>query len=388
MRRAKKFASFSIFAIALLLSLAGIVFVYTGSYFYCVRRGIPPYAFALKQSVALALGVFIALFLYRFFDYRQIAVEKKYLWGIYGIANALLVAVLLFGREVNNSKSWLYMAGFSIQPAEIAKVFIILFVSGYIRYKWYEIHRDIKFFMAFVTLSFVPVLLILLERDLGSAMILSVVMFAIFFITGFNLRYVAYPAVLGTAMFSIAIATAPYRLARIKMLLDPAGYLHTGGRYDSHQLVQAFVAFAKGGLTGMGIGQGTQSKFQFLSLSFSDFMYAHIAEEAGAIGALLVLLAFFFILYLGLSIADRTDEKVGKFMALGLTLHIFLQAVVHIGVNLGLLPTAGITLPFLSLGGTSLVSMFIAVGMLMNIARFLPEETRTNIQLLERGKLA
>jgi cell division protein FtsW (lipid II flippase) len=189
-------------------------------------------------------------------------------------------------------------------------------------------------------------------------------------------------------MFVIAVITAPYRIARVKMLLDPAGYFHAPGKYNSYQLVQAFVAFAKGGLTGMGIGQGEQSKLLFLTFSFSDFMYAHVAEEVGAIGAGLVLLAFLAILYLGLSIADRTDEKLGKFMALGLTLYIFLQGMVHMGVNLGLVPTTGITLPFMSLGGTSLISMFIAVGFLMNIAKLLPKEEKINLRMMERGRYA
>jgi len=374
--------------IALLLSVSGIIFVYTGSYFYCLKHGIVPYSFALKQAVALFLGVVIALGIYKFFDYRELAVNKRYLWGLYILANLLLIAVLLFGREVNNSKSWIFIAGFSVQPAEVAKVLVILFVSAYLKYKWYEIQSDVRVFIGFIGLSFIPVLLILLEKDLGSAMILSIVIFAVLFITGLNFRYILYPMLLGALVFVVAVVTAPYRLARIKILLDPAGYFHTSGKYSSYQLVQAFVAFAKGGLTGMGIGQGAQSKFLFLTFSFSDFMYAHIAEETGALGAFLVLLAFFLILYLGLSIADRTDEKVGKFMALGLTLYIFLQGMVHMGVNLGLVPTTGITLPFMSMGGTSLISMFIAVGILMNIARFLPEESRTNIRLLGKGKFA
>jgi cell division protein FtsW (lipid II flippase) len=384
----KKYSAFLIFIIAVLLSVSGIIFVYTGSYFYCLKYEIAPYSFALKQSVAFVIGVVIALGIYKFLDYRNLAVNKRYIWGLYIVANLLLIAVLIFGKEVNNSKSWIFIGGFSIQPAEIAKVLVILFVSAYLKYKWYEIQTDLKVFIAFIALSFFPVFLILLEKDLGSAMILSIVIFAILFITGLNFRYIFYPMLLGFFMFVVAVVTAPYRLARIKILFDPAKYFHTSAKYNSYQLVQAFVAFAKGGLTGMGIGQGTQSKFLFLTFSFSDFMYAHIAEETGALGAILVLLSFFLILCLGLSIADRTDEKVGKFMALGLTLYIFLQGMVHMGVNLGLVPTTGITLPFMSMGGTSLISMFIAVGILMNIARFLPKESRTNIKLLGRGKFA
>ena len=384
----REYYSWIIFSSAVVLSLLGLLFVYTGSYFWCIKSGAPPYAYTLKQAAALVIGVAAALTIYKFIDYRDFS-SKKVLWSIYFLAIALLVAVLLFGKEINNSKSWIIVGGFSFQPAELAKVLIIIFDSAYIRYKWYDISRNLKYFVAFILFGLIlPDLLILAEGDLGSAMILTISVFAILFITGLNVKYILFPVGLGTVMFTLAVVTAPYRLMRIKMLLNPEQYMQTGGKYSSYQLVQAFVAFAKGGITGMGIGNGVLSKFQFLTFAFSDFMYAHIAEETGAIGAVLVLLTFLLILYLGLSIADRTDEQVGKYMALGLTLYIFLQAAVHIGVNLGLLPTTGITLPFMSLGGSSLISSFLAVGVLMSIARNLPPESKVTIRLLDKGRYA
>ena len=386
--RVKEFYGWLIFGSSLLLSLLGLIFVYTGSYFWCVRCGAPPYAFALKQSIALVIGVLTALLIYRFIDYRKFA-TKRFLWGIYLTAIFLLVAVLLFGKEINNSKSWIIVGGVSFQPAELAKILIIIFDSAYISYKWYDIKRNFKFFLAFIAFGlFIPDLLILAEGDLGSAMILTISVFAILFITGLDLKYILYPAAGGLALFTVAVITAPYRLMRIKMLLNPEAYMQTGGKYSSYQLVQAFVAFAKGGLTGMGIGNGVMSKFQFLTFAFSDFMFAHIAEEVGALGTIFVLLIYLLILYAGLSIADRTDEQVGKYMALGLTLYIFLQAVVHMGVNIGLVPTTGITLPFMSMGGSSLISSFLAVGVLMSIARHLPPESKVSIRLLGKGRYA
>ena len=386
--KVREYYSWIILSSAVVLSLLGLLFVYTGSYFWCIKSGAPPYAYTLKQAVALIIGVSVALAIYKFIDYRDFS-SKKVLWSIYFLAIALLVAVLLFGKEINNSKSWIIVGGFSFQPAELAKVLIIIFDSAYIRYKWYDISRNLKYFVAFILFGLIlPDLLILAEGDLGSAMILTISVFAILFITGLNVKYILFPVGLGTVMFTLAVVTAPYRLMRIKMLLNPEQYMQTGGKYSSYQLVQAFVAFAKGGITGMGIGNGVLSKFQFLTFAFSDFMYAHIAEETGAIGAVLVLLTFLLILYLGLSIADRTDEQVGKYMALGLTLYIFLQAAVHIGVNLGLLPTTGITLPFMSLGGSSLISSFLAVGVLMSIARNLPPESKVTVRLLDKGRYA
>lgn len=375
-----------IFGSSLFLSLLGIIFVYTGSYFWCVKHGAPPYSYALKQFVAFTLGVTAALLIYKYADYRNF-VSKKFLWATYFTAIFLLVAVLLFGKEINNSKSWIIVGGLSFQPAELAKILIIVFDSAYIRYKWYDITKSLKFFLTFITFGlFIPDLLILAEGDLGSAMILTISVFAILFVTGLNVKYIVYPAALGTALFTLAVVTAPYRLMRIKILLHPENYIQTTGKYSSYQLVQAFVAFAKGGITGMGIGNGVLSKFQFLTFAFSDFMFAHIAEEVGALGVLFVLLIYLLILYSGLSIADRTDEQVGKYMALGLTLYIFLQAAVHIGVNIGLLPTTGITLPFMSMGGSSLISLFIAVGIIMSVARHLPPESQVTVKLMSKGR--
>ncbi len=384
--KVREYYGWIIFGSSLLLSLAGVLFVYTGSYFWCLKGGAPPYSYALKQSVALIIGAGTALLIYKKVDYRDF-VSRKLLWATYLTAILLLVSVLLFGKEINNSKSWIIVGGFSFQPAELAKILIIVFDSAYIRYKWYDITKSLKFFLTFMTFGlFIPDLLILAEGDLGSAMILTISVFAILFITGLNVKYILYPAAFGTAFFTLAVVTAPYRLMRIKILLHPENYIQTAGKYSSYQLVQAFVAFAKGGITGMGIGNGILSKFQFLTFAFSDFMFAHIAEEVGAVGALSVLLIYLLMLYLGLSIADRTDEQVGKYMALGLTLYIFLQAAVHIGVNIGLLPTTGITLPFMSMGGSSLISSFIAVGILMSVAKHLPPESHITYKLVSKGR--
>ena len=383
----KKAAAWSIFLISLLLSVAGVIFVYTGSYFWCLKRGLPPYSYALKQFVALVLGSLTALVIYRFLDYRKVA-EERFLWLLYGLANFLLVLVLLFGREINNSKSWIVVGPLSIQPAEFAKVLVIVFVSGYLQYRWSDIQNNWKDFGLFMLFSFVPVFLILLEKDLGSAMILSIVIFAVLFVGGLNLKYLVAPIFGGLVMFTVAVVTAPYRMARIKILFNPEKYFFSSGKYNSYQLVQGFVAFASGGITGMGIGQGVQAKYLFLGLAFSDFMFSHVAEEVGAIGALAVLLSYFLMLFLGLNVADRSDEMVGRSMALGLTLYVFLEAMVHIGVNLGLVPTTGITLPFVSMGGSSLFSNFLAVGFLMSIAKGLPSESKVRIKLKVKGKYA
>ncbi len=377
---------FTMFLLSLFLSLTGIVFIFTASYFYCQQNGMKPYAFALKQTFALFVSLVVAVGIYKFFDYRKLA-DKRITWGSYLFSLAILILVLIFGKEVHGSRNWIFIGGFSIQPSEIAKFFVIIFVASYLKRKWYEIQTDAKIYITFMVLTFIPIMLILLERDLGSAVILSIVVFAILFVTDVKLKYIVYPVISGAVIFSIAIVTAPYRVARIKMLLSPLSYYHTSGKYSSYQLVQALISFAKGGISGVGIGQGQQKMF-FLPFPFSDFIYAHIGEEAGLIGVVLILISYIMILYYGLMIADRTDEKLGKYLSLGLSLYIFLQALVHIGVNIGVVPTTGITLPFVSLGGSSLLSSFMAVGLLMNIARLIPEKSKIYYQKIEKGRYA
>ncbi len=377
---------YTVFFVSLVLSLLGVVFIFTSSYFYCQLNGMKPYSFALKQGIALILSVAVCLSIYRFFDYRRLA-DLRFTWGSYAFSILILIFVLLFGREVHGSKNWIFIGGFSVQPSEIAKFFVIVFMASYLKRRWYYIQSRLNVYAFFMFLTFLPIMLILLEKDLGSAVILSIVIFAVLFVTDIKLKYIIYPIAAGTVLFSLAIVTAPYRVARIKMLLHPLAYYHTAGKYSSYQLVQSLISFSKGGILGAGLGQGEQKMF-FLPFPFSDFIYAHIGEEAGFIGALLILLAYVLILYCGLMIADRTDEKLGKYLSLGLSLYIFLQAMVHIGVNIGLVPTTGITLPFISLGGSSLLSTFMAVGLIMNISRLVPEKSKIHYEPIEKGRYA
>ncbi len=370
-----------IFFLSLALSMVGIIFIYSASYFYCIKfLHKPPYYLALKQAVSVAIGVVLALLIYKYFDYRKLA-ERKYMWGSYLLAALLLLFVLIFGKAVHGSKSWVFIGGLSMQPAEIAKVAIIVFVAAYIERKWYEIENSFLFFSLFMASTFLLILLILAERDLGSSMVVFIVIFAMLFVTGLRLSYIFLPAIFGFLMFTLAVISAPYRLARIRMLFDPLKYFDPNlpQTRSSYQLVQALAAFQRGSILGVGIGQGQQKLF-FLPFPFSDFIYAHIGEEAGLVGAFLILLAFLLFLYLGLSLADRTDERLAKYLCLGLTLYIFLQAVVNMGVNIGMVPLTGVTLPFISQGGTSVISFFISVGIIMNVARLMPPKSRVFIK--------
>ncbi|WP_297444427.1 putative peptidoglycan glycosyltransferase FtsW [Desulfurobacterium sp.] len=372
-----------IFAVAIILTVIGLIFIYTGSSYFCTVSGKPPYYLFIKQLITFFLSLFACYGTYRFFDYKKLK-NKRWLWFVYGLTVFILISVLILGKEVNGARSWIKIGGVSLQPAEFAKVTLIIFVAGYLERKWYEIENNISVFAGFMFFVFFPIFLILAEKDLGSAMIVFISIFAMIFITGFRLTYIFTPLAIGTLMFVLAVITAPYRIARIRMLFDPFAFYKAPGKNDSYQLVQSLVSFAKGGITGVGIGQG-QQKLAFLPLAFSDFIYAHIGEEGGFIMAVIVLLLFFAILVVGLMIADKTDDKLGKFLSLGLTLYIFLEALVHIGVNIGVVPTTGITLPFVSQGGTSLISMYIAVGLLMSIARSLPEKSRVSFEKIEQG---
>ena len=145
---------YTIFFLSVILSLIGIVFIYTASYFYCQQNGMKPYTFAAKQAFALFLSLLVALGIYKFFDYRKLA-DKRITWGSYIFSLLILIFVLIFGKEVHGSRNWIFIGGFSIQPSEIAKFFVILFVASYLKRKWYDVQSNVKIYVTFMVLTFI-----------------------------------------------------------------------------------------------------------------------------------------------------------------------------------------------------------------------------------------
>ena len=276
-----------------------------------------------------------------------------------------LIAVLLVGAEVNGSKRWLGTAGFQIQPAEIAKLVSLMLISAYAAYR---VRNDKPIDILFPNPQYLLVLfmglLIELEPDGGTMFIVIFVPFMLLCIAGLQktkvLTTVAIFAAAGTALSILQ----PYRLARLKVLLDP----WADSQGIGYQTVQSLSAIGSGGLTGMGLGMGV-SKYSYLPEAHTDFAFAIFSQETGFLGVILVLVLYSAFTVYGARIANAASDAYGQFLATGILLLISGQAVINLLMVGGLLPVIGVPLPFISYGGTSLMISMASVGILLNIGQ-------------------
>jgi cell division protein FtsW len=277
----------------------------------------------------------------------------------------LLLLVLLphLGVSSNGARRWLRIGPVEMQPAELAKLAMLLFVAG-----WLERRRDRLASLEEGVLPFLALLalitgLVMLERDLGTTMILAAIMLSQFLIAGSRKRHVALLVAVVALSMAVLIRVEPYRFHRIMAFLNPwADPLNSG-----FQSIQSILALGSGGFFGVGLGQSIQ-KYQWLPFAHTDFIFAIVGEETGLLGTTAVLAAFALFTYRGYRIALRAPDLFGSLLACGVTTWITAQAVINIAAVTVTLPTTGIPLPFISYGGSSLAISLLAVGILMNIA--------------------
>src|SRR5438477_2697801 len=280
-------------------------------------------------------------------------------------ALALLIVVLLphVGVEVNGARRWLRLGPMQMQPAELAKVAAIVFMA-----LWLERHRERlgsleDGVVPFLALLGLVTLLVILERDLGTTMILAAILLAQFLVAGGRKRHVLLLAIIMLLCLYLFIRVEPYRLQRLMAFFNPwADPLNTG-----FQAIQSVVALGSGGIVGVGLGQSIQ-KYQWLPFAHTDFIFAIVGEETGLIGTSAVLALFGLFAYRGYRIALKAPDAFGSLLACGVTTWIAFQALVNIAAVTVTLPTTGIPLPFISYGGSSLAITLLAVGILMNVS--------------------
>ena len=321
-------------------------------------------AYSLVEKQAIWLGV--AFFAGVFTSFVPLGFWRKAAPFIAAAVFILLILVLIpgIGKEVKGSRRWLQIGGFVIQPSDMAKAAIVLWLSAYLQY----CQRDIKNFLKGV---FIPSCLIGLflapivkEPDFGTTALCGAVAFTMLFMAGVKIKHVAPFVILGALAVGVLVALNPNRMARLFSYLHPEEEA-LGGAY---QLTQAIYAFGAGGVGGVGLGEGRQ-QYSFLPEAHTDFIFANIAEEWGLIGTASVLLLFLVIFITAASALKKAPNLFEYGMCLGAALMITIQALFNIGVVTGLLPTKGISLPFLSYGGSNLVVMFFFSGILVNCIR-------------------
>ncbi len=344
------------------LLTVGLIMVYSASAVWADYKFNDSFFFAKRQMLFAGVGI-IAMFFIMNIDYWTWRTWSKV---ILIVCFVLLVLVLIpgIGNVRNGSRSWIGVGAFSVQPSEFMKIAMIAYLAKFLSENQKAITSFKKGLVPSLGLVFLAFGLIMLQPDLGTGTVMVGTSVVIIFIAGARISHFVGLGLLGVAGFVGLIASAPYRIKRITSFLDPwQDPLGSG-----FQMIQSLYAIGPGGLFGLGLGQSRQ-KFFYLPEPQTDFIFAILAEELGFIGGSLILLLFSLLLWRGIRIALGAPDLFGTFLATGIIAMIAIQVMINIGVVTGLMPVTGITLPFLSYGGSSLTLMLMAVGVLLNISR-------------------
>lgn len=351
--------------VVLALLCIGLVMVYSASAFISARyeHGDPSYYFQ-KQLVGAVLGVAVMLVTMRI-DYR---VWRRF--SLYGmvIALPLLVIVLLFGTNAYGASRWLTFGSFfSFQPSELTKLALALYIADWLARKGNQVGTFLYGLAPFVILVGIILGLVLLENDMGTALVIAGLATVMFFTAGANIMQFLLAMSCGGLVFLFQ-AFRGFRYYRLMGFIDPFKDVTT----INLQLYQSLLALGSGGWFGLGLGASRQ-KTGYLPLPYIDSIFAVIGEELGFIGCALIIILFLFLAFRGFRLARRTQDVYGALLATGITTWLVLQAIINIGSTTASIPYTGVPLPFISFGGTSLVISLAAVGVLLNISRYIQE---------------
>ncbi len=362
---------YGILLMVTLLCAFGLVMVFSASYYYAQNHAGANYDgyFYLKKQATYMLISYPIMILLSFFDYRQL--EKFKVLGFL-ISVGLLVAVLLFGEELNGAKRWIVIAGQSIQPSEIAKFGMMLYMCAFMAKKQAVMHEFKRGMLPMLLIIGVICGLIMLQPNMSMAVIIGLMGYALLFAGGADVKQMLLLGVVLVALFILLAVIEPYRFERLTTFTDPWGD-GKNGLGSGYQLIQSFYALGSGGLFGLGLNNSRQ-KLLYMTYGESDFIFAILGEELGFVGAVVVMCAYGFIIYRGIRVALRCRDRFGSLLAAGITIVFALQVFVNIGVVTGSMPTTGQALPFISAGGTSLLIFMAAMGVLLNISRFTAEK--------------
>ena len=341
----------------------GLIMILSASFVASSLSNGSPFLYFKKQLIWAAIGL-VAFIAFSRLDYRKL---KGWGYLLVVAVMLLLLAVLIpgLGVTVGGSSRWLSLGPLSLQPSELAKIALILFVADVFSRKDPNAVQD----LSHTVVPVIPVvgtfaLLIMAQPDMGTTMLVGFIGFGMLFIAGAPLRYLAIMGVVGGAIAVFGALAEPYRRARVLSFLNPwADPLNTG-----YQTIQSLIAMGSGGFFGVGLGASRQ-KWLYVPNAHTDFIYAILGEEMGLLGTLMVLGMFAFLAYLGIRIARNAPDRFGMYIAVGITIWISVQALVNIGAVTASLPITGVPLPLVSFGGSSLVVTLIAMGVLTNIAR-------------------
>jgi cell division protein FtsW len=344
------------------LLIIGLMMVASSSVMISTKYFHQPFHFLIRQACYLFVGLMVALVVIR----TDSSVWEKASMPMLIICLIMLLIVLIpgIGRSVNGSRRWLSFGPIGIQVSEMAKLTMIFYLSGYLVRQKKAVSESILGFVKPMLILGVVSVLLLLEPDFGATVVISGTVMALLFLAGVKLRYYIGLMVLVISALA-ALAVSPYRVARLTAFLDPWADQYNSG----YQLTQSLIAFGRGGWFGSGLGESIQ-KLLYLPEAHTDFLFAVLAEESGLVGILVVITLYSILVIRGLTIGYTAHEQqrfFASFTAYGLTFWLGLQAAINMGVNAGLLPTKGLTLPLLSYGGASMVINCVVIALLLRI---------------------
>ncbi len=338
----------------------GIVMVYSASFPVGTERMGDPYHFLKKQAIAAGLGIgFLVLGARMNYRYWQ---PLAFPLLIASIILLFLVFVPGLRQQIGGAYRWLKIYGFSFQPSELAKLALVIYLARSLTKKEGRMERFTVGFLPFVVVLAILFPLVLKQPDFGTGVLFAAVVFLMLFVAGTPLRFLG-GALLAAVPFLVYLAVkSGYRWERIVVFLDPWKDSGKAG----FQITQSFMAFGVGKVFGVGLGEGKQKLF-YLPEIHTDFIFSVIGEELGLVGVAIIIALFLVLVIRGFQSCFRAPDRFGTYLSLGITVLIAIQTLLNMGVVMGLLPTKGSTLPFISYGGTSLMMNLMAVGILLNV---------------------
>jgi len=342
---------YGLFALALLLAAFGL---------FVLSSAAPDASYVVRQSAWLLIGILAAVFLQFFSKVRLFRLAP---W-LYLLSLLLLALVLVFGREINGARAWFVFGPVRFQPSEFAKIALILMLARVLARRPLLRLWDYPYPLLVAAL---PVLLTAAEPDLGGAMVMAATAAGVFFARGLPWRHLMVASLIAIVLFPSVVwpRLLPHQKERILTALNPTRDPLGSG----FQVIQSMIAVGSGGLTGKGYGQGTQSQLGFVPFRHTDFIFAVVGEEMGLVGALSLLFAYALLFWRLISLAFVLPFLEDRLVVAGVFAMIAFQVLVNVGVTLGVAPVTGITLPFVSYGGTSLVTLLLAVGLVELVYR-------------------
>ena len=351
--------------ILLVASLAltgyGLLLIYSGSISAFGGSTADILAGPVGRQLGFAVvGVALSILISRI-DYRFLAQGSM---GMYvGLIGALMF-VLSLGAQVYGSRRWIDIAGTHVQPSEIGKLIVILVLAKYLSDKQEQI-KELRVFLTSLALAAIPAMLVFAEPDLGSAVIFLLIWLGMVVMAGCDMRHVlgSIGMVIAMAPFALIAVVTDYQRERVSLFLDPESDALGAG----FNTLQAEISIGSGGFLGKGLTEGSQTQLDYLRTQTTDYVFSVLGEELGFVGAMILFTLFILLLFRGLRAAAISQDVFGRLIAVGVVIFVLFQAFINIGVNIRLFPVTGIPLPFISQGGSSLITVFIAIGLLESV---------------------